>query len=98
MLLNREVTTQYSHNSERKYIYRITEDLLDGIKEYGIEVIREDKSEGIITRCVREEVKHISSKKEWVFQILSILSRNEVSPIHLVDVIGEYMDSSSCLV
>ncbi|MDS0526210.1 DUF6514 family protein [Clostridium sp. SHJSY1] len=95
MLVNREVITKDSSGMERKYIYKITEEVLEGIKEYGIEVIREDTELGLVTNNVRSEVKSISHKKENVSKILHVLSRNEVSPIHLLDVVEEYIDKSS---
>jgi hypothetical protein len=94
MLVNREVITKDSSGLERKYTYKMTEELFDGIKEYGIEVIREDINLGIISDNIRKEVKCISNKKENVSEILNILSRNEVSPIHLVDVVEEYIDKN----
>lgn len=95
MLVNREVITKDSNGIERKYTYKITEEVLEGITEYGIEVIREDTKFGLITNNVRSEVKCISHKRENVSKMLHVLAKNEVSPIHLVDIVGEYIDKSS---
>jgi hypothetical protein len=96
MLVNREVIVKDSDGIERKYTYKITEEFLDGVREYGIEAKREDNKGGLVTNNISDEVKYISAKKERVSEILSLLSRNEVSPIHLVNIIGEYIDKNPC--
>lgn len=82
------------------YIYRLVKSdfnvyikgQLTEIEVYGIEAERQDIVKGLITNIERDCVKTISPKKEKVFDLFKILSDNVVSPIHLIDVIGNYID------
>lgn len=82
------------------YIYRLVKSNLNvyikgqltEIEVYGIEVERQDIISGMITNIERDCVKTISPKKEKVFDMLKILSSNFVSPIHLIDIVGTYID------
>ena len=40
----------------------------------------------------RDSVNYISTHKEKVKKLFDLVSKNNVSPIHLIDVIGEYVD------
>ena len=44
---------------------------------------------------VENEVKYISPKKELVIGIVNILCRNEVSPIHLKEIVCDFVDDES---
>ncbi|WP_368253287.1 DUF6514 family protein [Clostridium paraputrificum] len=41
---------------------------------------------------VEDGVKYISTQRHKVKGLLNLLYKNEVSPIHLIDIIGEYVD------
>lgn len=75
------------------YNYRlIKEDYLNG-QAYGIEVERQDFVEGVLVNIERDEIRKISNLKEKVNNLLEIIHKNKVSPIHIVDILGEYVDN-----
>lgn len=75
------------------YNYRLTkENYLSG-QAYGIEVERQDFVEGVLIKIERDEIRKISSIKEKVEDLLELIHRNKVSPIHIVDILGEYVDN-----
>lgn len=82
------------------YIYRLIKsgmsvyikNELTLIQTYGIEVERQDVVDGVIVRLERDCVKSISPQRHKVHGLLKILYDNNVSPVHLIDVLGEYID------
>ena len=66
-------------NLRHDYQYRIIETKYNEVNTYGIEI-------------ERNSIEKISYYLEKVRELLSILYKNEVSPIHLVDIIGEKVD------
>jgi hypothetical protein len=92
MVIEKKVATKYIDGIERIYIYIVTQEKQDNILEYGVKAIREDISNGQIVTMIENEVKYISPKKSLVKGIMDILFRNEVSPIHLKEVVCEYVD------
>lgn len=75
------------------YNYRlIKESYLSG-QAYGIEVERQDFIEGVLVNIERDQIRKISNVKEKVNNLLEIVHKNKVSPIHIVDVLGEYVDN-----
>ncbi len=74
------------------YDYRIIEASYNGINAYGIEIERKDFNQGILVNIERNFIHKISCHLEKVKELLFILYSNEVSPIHLIDVIGEKVD------
>ena len=82
----------FDSNKEMKYSYRlIRENFFDG-QAYGIEVERQDFSNNKLIYVERNEIRKISNTKGKVEGLLNLLSDNKVSPIHLVDVLGSYVD------
>ncbi|MBS5825419.1 MAG: hypothetical protein KID00_16520, partial [Clostridium argentinense] len=87
-------------NVEYNYVYKLLESSygvdVNGktqiVQAYGIEVEREDVIKGKKVSQCRDFVKYISPKKEKVGNIMKMLYQHLVSPIHLIDVIGEYVD------
>ncbi|MFU7517963.1 DUF6514 family protein, partial [Clostridium sp. HCS.1] len=59
---------------------------------FGIEIERQDLIEGEVVRIERDSINKISNKEEKVKKLLDLVYRNKVSPIHLVDILGEYVD------
>ena len=59
---------------------------------YRIEVERQDIINGGLVNIERNSVNNISTDKEKVKRLFDLVSKNNVSPIHLIDVIGEYVD------
>ena len=95
MVIEKKVTTKYIDGIERIYIYKVTQQKQDSILEYGVKATREDVSKGERITIVESEVKYISLKKEVVMGIVDILCRNEVSPIHLKEIVCDYVDTDS---
>ena len=82
----------FDSNKEMKYSYRlIRENFFDG-QAYGIEVERQDFLNNKLIYVERNEIRKISNTKGKVEGLLNLLSDNKVSPIHLVDVLGSYVD------
>ncbi|MBE6047686.1 MAG: hypothetical protein E7213_04650 [Clostridium sp.] len=96
MIIEKSVRTKYCEGLERIYTYQIIKQCEENIIEYGVEVRREDKSKAGIINIVKNEVRSISSNEQKMEEIINILSRNEVSPIHLKDVLSEYIDKDVC--
>lgn len=82
------------------YIYRLLKSEVsltsegDNLKvqAYGIEIERQDYLNGVIVNCERESVCAISPQRYRVHNLLKLLYDNCVSPIHLIDIAGEYID------
>lgn len=62
------------------------------VKSYGIEAVREEILNGKIISIEREVVNHISPDRMKVVELIFMLQDNEVSPLHLYEVVGNYMD------
>ena len=92
MVIEKKIEIKYTNGSGKKYIYKLTEQEGNSVKEYGIEIIREDTENEKVVNELKENVDNISTNKEEISQLLEILSRNPVSPIHLKDIICDYVD------
>lgn len=89
----------------KNYIYRLTknsfsisldaenlsEDKME-VQTYGIEIERQDILDDCIINIERESVESISPYRHKVHDLLKLLSDNCVSPIHLIEILGEYID------
>lgn len=62
------------------------------IQSYGIEVERQNTTNDGMINIERESIMSISPQRSKVHSLLKIVADNSVSPIHLVDVLGEYVD------
>lgn len=79
-------------NKEMRYSYRLVrENFLDG-QAYGIEVERQDFFNNELICIERNEIRKISNIKSKVEWLLNLLNDNKVSPVHLVEVLGSYVD------
>ena len=81
MVLEKLIITRSIDDIEMKYTYSLTKESLNNVQAYGIKVDR-----------VEDGVKYISTQRHKVKGLLNLLYKNEVSPIHLIDIIGEYVD------
>lgn len=79
-------------NKNMKYFYRIIEGNVLNNKVYGIEVERHDFINGKVVNLERDYIKVVSGDKEKVKCIARTLCSHIVSPIHLIDILGEYSD------
>ena len=59
---------------------------------FGIEVERHDIISNCIVKIERESIERISPYRHKVHNLLKFINDNTVSPIHLIDVLGEYID------
>ena len=83
-------------NIEFRYYYRLINMDFHGIKAYGIEVERKDYVGSKNINLERDKIDIISSEKEDVKKMLIKIWNNQLSPIHLVDVLGTYVDDNAC--
>ncbi len=79
-------------NIRYDYDYRVIQTKYNGEDIYGIEIERRDFNNDILINVERDSIHKISCHIEKVKELLSILYKNEVSPIHLIDVIGDKVD------
>lgn len=84
-------------NKELKYIYRIIEETVLNRQAFGIEIERQDFNNGEISDLERDYVNIVAIDENKANEILVKLYDNEVSPIHLVDIVGEYSDNCIAL-
>ncbi|MBW6411454.1 DUF6514 family protein [Clostridium weizhouense] len=87
-----EEYTSVNQNNKYKYNYRLTKSIYRGRIGYGIEIQSQNSIEDNDTDCEQDRVELVSIHRHKVKKILMKLYNNEVSPIHLIDVIGEYVD------
>lgn len=91
IIKNLSVIRNYD-NLRHDYDYRIIETKYEGVNTYGIEIERRDFNNDILINVERNSIDKISCYLEKVKELLAILYKNEVSPIHLIDIIGEKVD------
>lgn len=65
------------------------------IQSYGIEVERQDIVNDELVSIIRDEIRNVSPHRHKVHNLLKLLYDNIVSPIHLVEVLGQYVDCYS---
>ena len=80
------------NNKEVKYIYRMTEKNIRDRQAFGIEIERQDFNNGEVINLERDYISLVASEEKKANDILILLFNNLVSPIHLVDIVGEYSD------
>ena len=79
-------------DKESRYIYRIVENSIRNRQAFGIEIERQDFNNGEVINLERDYVNLVASEEKKANDILVLLFNNLVSPIHLVDIVGEYAD------
>lgn len=77
---------------EFRYAYRLIKREYKGITAYGIEIERKDFVGLENTNLEREKIEMISAHRHKVKQLLTTLYNNQVSPLHLIDIIGSYAE------
>jgi len=77
---------------EFRYAYRLTKREFRGITAYGIEIERKDYVGLKSVNLERESVDIISIHRHKVKLLLMKLYSNQVSPVHLIDIVGSYAD------
>ena len=93
MKINKTLSTIVNINEkEVKYIYRMTEKNIRNRQAFGIEIERQDFNDGQVVNLQTDYVSLVASEEKRANDILLLLFNNLVSPIHLVDIVGEYSD------
>ncbi|MGL5635011.1 MAG: DUF6514 family protein [Sarcina sp.] len=75
-----------------EYSYKIVSSLLNGQEVFGIEAERLDYKENFLINIEREFINVISFDLNKVEEMFSLVAECIVSPIHLIDVLGEKVD------
>lgn len=75
-----------------EYSYKLVKNNLKNKDIFGIEVERLDFEEDKLVNLERDFIKYISIDEIKVKELLLLLAENIVSPIHLVNILGEYVD------
>lgn len=92
--------TDLGGHTEYIYRYYLLEEKMDmqvfdkslALNCYGIEILREKYVDGKVVDLFRDSVNHVSTEKDKVINLIGYLRDNEVSPIHLIDITGEFAD------
>lgn len=100
MVLESFMKTVKHENLTYEYVYKLTQNeiaLNSGndditVTSYGIEVERRDISGNTVVNLEKDSIKNISPQRHKVHSVLKLLYENTVSPIHLVDIAGQYAD------
>ena len=77
---------------EFRYAYRLIKKEYKGIMAYGIEIERKDYVGLKNINLERKRIDIISHYRYTVKRLIMKLYNNQVSPIHLIDIIGSYAD------
>lgn len=95
MKIVEEYTSVNKQNDvEFRYSYRLTNKEFHGMMVYGIEVERKDYVGAKNVNLERDKIDIISPEKDDVEKMLIKIWNNQLSPIHLIDVLGSYVDNN----
>lgn len=78
---------------ESVYNYRVTKSELKGKDAFGLEVERIDYVNEQEVKIEREKIEYISPELNDVIELANKLHKYVVSPIHVIDIIGEEIDN-----
>lgn len=100
MVVENLVRTNGTDKVKYNYFYRLLKSKISiryetdtiEVQSYGIEIERQDLVDGKLINIERDCVKSISTQRHKVHNLLKLLYDNSVSPIHLIEVLGEYID------
>ena len=95
--LSKRVT---ENDAKHNYFYRLVKSeisvLTNGeftpVQAFGIEIERQDIVDDVVVFIERDCVKNISPQRYKVKSLIKMLYDNTVSPIHMIDILGEYID------
>ncbi|MFT5874762.1 MAG: hypothetical protein ACI8WT_003739 [Clostridium sp.] len=62
------------------------------VQAYGIEIERQDIVDDTVVFIQRDCVKNISPQRHKVKSLIKMLYDNTVSPIHMIEILGDYID------
>lgn len=92
MVKEKFVFSRITNGIERKYKYNLIKSLMGKEEVFGIEIERVDIKGDLIIDSFKDSIDLISPIEEKVNSLLKMLYENQVSPIHLIDIIGPYAD------
>jgi hypothetical protein len=100
MIVESMVRNEICENMRKNYFYRLTKDKVSlefgeeamEVQSYGIEIERQDIVNNSIVNIERDSVKCISPHRHKVHNLLKLIYDHCVSPVHLIDVLGDYVD------
>lgn len=100
MVVESMVRSEVFDDKKRVYYYRMTKNemvlTMEGesatVQTYGIEIERHDMVDGTVVNTEEESIETISPQRHKVHNLLKLLYDNLVSPVHLIDILGEYID------
>lgn len=100
MVVESMIRNEVFEGMKKNYIYRLTKNQVSislgieamEVQTYGIEIERQDIVDGSIVNIERDNVKSISPHRHKVHDLLKVLYDNCVSPVHLIEILGEYID------
>ncbi len=87
-----DITYIYSYRLTRGHISMNLKSENVLVQTYGIEVERQDFISGIMVNIERDRAENISPQRYKVHNLLRMIYEQGVSPIHLIEVLGEYID------
>jgi len=62
------------------------------VQAYGIEIERQDIIDDTVVFIERDCVENISPQRHKIKSLMKMLYDNTVSPIHMIDILGDYID------
>ena len=85
---------------KHNYFYRLVKSQVSvsidsepaGVQSYGIEIERQDIIDDTVVFIERDCVENISPQRHKVKNLIKMLYENTVSPIHMIEVLGDYID------
>jgi hypothetical protein len=100
MVVENLVRTESVEKIKCNYFYRLLKSKISisyetdavEVQSYGIEIERQDLLNGELINIERDCVENISPDRIKVHNLLKLLYDHTVSPIHLIDVLGDYID------
>ncbi len=100
MVVENLVRSENIEKIKYNYFYRLLKtkisitcekDIIE-VQSYGIEIERQDLVDNKLVNIERDCVMSISPQRYKVHNLLKLLYDKSVSPLHLVDVLGDYID------
>ena len=77
---------------EFRYFYRVITSKYNGIDVYGVQIERKDYKGLVEIGNEKDTIEFVSTQRYKAKQIVMNLCKNQVSPIHLIDILGEFVD------
>lgn len=89
-----EYKREHTENGiQMDYLYRLIRDKKEGEYVYGIEIVRKDYKDN---KCINEEENIVKSVSNDIFKVKDYLMNlflYDVSPLHLLDIIQDAVES-----